>query len=109
MDIAIVADPRIPVPPKLYGVIERIVDMLIRGLVERGHEVALFVHQDSDVPCSHVPYSGTDPQEGGTCCEMPVLGPGWRLSRPMWFIASAGWRTLRLGHSYSEDYEAHHS
>ena len=62
MHIAIAADPRIPVPPKLYGGIERIVDLLVRGLIDRGHEVMLFAHKDSDVPCRHVPYRGTDPQ-----------------------------------------------
>ena len=62
MHITIVADPRIPVPPPLYGGIERIVDMVVRGLVERGHDVTLFAHADSDVPCRHVPYGGTEPQ-----------------------------------------------
>ena len=62
MDIAIAADPRIPVPPRLYGGIERIVDMLVRGLVDRGHDVTLFAHEDSDVPCRLVPYGGSDPQ-----------------------------------------------
>jgi glycosyltransferase involved in cell wall biosynthesis len=45
--IAITADPELPVPPVLYGGIERIVDMLARGLVERGHAVTLFAHRDS--------------------------------------------------------------
>jgi glycosyltransferase involved in cell wall biosynthesis len=62
MHVAIAADPRIPVPPRLYGGIERIVHMLVCGLVERGHEVTLFAHEDSEVPCRHVPYGGTDPQ-----------------------------------------------
>jgi hypothetical protein len=62
MHIAVAADPRIPVPPKLYGGIERIVDMLVRGLVDRGHDVTLFAHEDSDVPCRYVPYSATDPR-----------------------------------------------
>jgi glycosyltransferase involved in cell wall biosynthesis len=62
MHVTIVADPRIPVPPPLYGGIERIVDMLVHGLVDRGHSVTLFAHEDSDVPCRHVPYRGTDPQ-----------------------------------------------
>jgi hypothetical protein len=65
MNITILADPRIPVPPKLYGGIERIVDMLMRGLVGRGHHVTLFAHEDSDVPCRHVPCGGTDPQAWG--------------------------------------------
>lgn len=36
--------------------------MLVSGLVERGHEVTLFAHEDSEVPCRHIPYGGTDPQ-----------------------------------------------
>ena len=56
--IAITTDPEIPVPPLLYGGIERIVDMLVRGLVERGHEVTLFAHPESNVPCRLVPYRG---------------------------------------------------
>lgn len=62
MHVAIAADPRIPVPPRLYGGIERIIDILARGLVDRGHEVTLFAHENSDVPCRLVPYGGTDPQ-----------------------------------------------
>ena len=49
-------DPEIPVPPVLYGGIERIVDMLVRGLVERGHDVTLFANPNSHVPCLLVPY-----------------------------------------------------
>jgi glycosyltransferase involved in cell wall biosynthesis len=45
--IALTADPELPVPPRLYGGIERIVDMLARGLADRGHEVTLFAHPDS--------------------------------------------------------------
>jgi glycosyltransferase involved in cell wall biosynthesis len=59
MRIAITADPEIPVPPRLYGGIERVIDMLVRGLLQRGHEVTLFAHADSQVPCRRVPYSGT--------------------------------------------------
>ena len=62
MHVAIAADPRIPVPPRLYGGIERVVHMLVCGLVERGHEVTLFAHEDSEVLCRHIPYGGTDPQ-----------------------------------------------
>lgn len=62
MQIAITADPMLPVPPRLYGGIERIIDMLIRGLVDRGHDVTLFAHPDSDVPCTLVPYGGDDPR-----------------------------------------------
>lgn len=59
LKIAITADPELPVPPKLYGGIERVIDMLIRGLVAQGHEVTLFGHPDSDVPCQLVPYPGS--------------------------------------------------
>jgi glycosyltransferase involved in cell wall biosynthesis len=56
MRIALTADPELPVPPKLYGGIERIIDTLIRGLVERGHEVTLFANPASQTPCNLVPY-----------------------------------------------------
>jgi hypothetical protein len=54
--IAITADPEIAVPPVLYGGIERIVDMLVRGLLQRGHAVTLLAHPDSQVPCRLLPY-----------------------------------------------------
>lgn len=47
MRILITADPELPVPPKLYGGIERIIDLLIRGLGSRGHIVGLVAHKDS--------------------------------------------------------------
>lgn len=59
MHVAVMVDPMLPVPPRLGG-IERIIDLLVWCLVERGHEVTLFTHADSEVPCRHVPYSGTD-------------------------------------------------
>jgi glycosyltransferase involved in cell wall biosynthesis len=59
MRIALTADPELPVPPRLYGGIERIIDMLARGLAERGHEVHLFAHRDSTAPVQLVPWPGT--------------------------------------------------
>ena len=47
MRIALTADPELPVPPVHYGGIERVVDMLARGLEARGHEVTLFAHRES--------------------------------------------------------------
>ncbi len=47
MRILVTADPEIPVPPKLYGGIERIVDLLVTGLQTRGHSVGLVAHPDS--------------------------------------------------------------
>lgn len=47
LQIAIIADPALPVPPLLYGGIERIIDMLIKGYIRKGHQVSLFAHKDS--------------------------------------------------------------
>lgn len=45
-------------PPRLYGGIERIVDMLARGLEARGHQVTLFAHADSRSAGTLVPWPG---------------------------------------------------
>lgn len=58
MRIALTADPELPVPPKHYGGIERIVDMLARGLVARGHDVTLFAHPASTSAGRLVPWPG---------------------------------------------------
>lgn len=58
MNIAITADPELPVPPVLYGGIERVVDMLVRGLSARGHRVTLFAHRESTSPCRLIPWTG---------------------------------------------------
>ncbi len=58
MRIALTADPEIPVPPINYGGIERIVDMLARGLASRGHEVTLFAHGESTCPVERVSWPG---------------------------------------------------
>lgn len=58
MRIALTADPEIPVPPNHYGGIERIVDMLARGLVARGHDVTLFAHPESTSVGRLIPWPG---------------------------------------------------
>jgi glycosyltransferase involved in cell wall biosynthesis len=58
MRIAVTADPELPVPPRLYGGIERIIDLLVTGLIDRGHDVTLFAHPDSLTPARLVPYQG---------------------------------------------------
>jgi glycosyltransferase involved in cell wall biosynthesis len=63
MRIVITADPYLPVPPRLYGGIERIIDFLARGLVRRGHRVTLVAHPDSDTAGELVPY-GRPPHQG---------------------------------------------
>ncbi len=52
MRIAVIAPPWTPVPPKLYGGIELVVDRLATGFHRAGHEVLLFTTGDStcDVP-----------------------------------------------------------
>jgi glycosyltransferase involved in cell wall biosynthesis len=56
--IALTADPEVPVPPRLYGGIERVVDMLARGLVDRGHEVTVFAHPASATAGQLIPWPG---------------------------------------------------
>lgn len=47
MKILLTADPELPVPPTLYGGIERIIDLLVEGLRQQGHVVGLVAHRDS--------------------------------------------------------------
>ena len=61
--IALTADPYLPVPPRLYGGIERIVDLLARGLAERGHQVVLLAHPESRTAGELIPY-GSPPHRG---------------------------------------------
>ena len=50
MRIAVIAPPWTPVPPKLYGGIELVVDLLATGFQAAGHEVLLFTTGDSTCP-----------------------------------------------------------
>jgi glycosyltransferase involved in cell wall biosynthesis len=77
MRIAITVDPYIPVPPRLYGGIERVVDLAVRGLVARGHEVTLFAHPDSRAGVPLVPY-GVPPHTGA-----------WNRVKELWQLGSA--------------------
>jgi len=52
MRILLTADPELPVPPQLYGGIERIVALLVEGLVEKGFEVGLVAHRESTASAS---------------------------------------------------------
>ena len=47
LHIALIADPELPVPPLLYGGIERIINYLIIDLQKRGHIISLFAHPES--------------------------------------------------------------
>src|SRR6059058_5059909 len=48
--IAQVAGPFEPVPPRGYGGTERVIDALVRELIDRGHEVTTYAAGDSEVP-----------------------------------------------------------
>ena len=61
--IGITVDPYLPVPPTLYGGIERVVDFLVRGLLRRSHEVVLFANPESRTGGELVPY-GVPPHVG---------------------------------------------
>ena len=56
--VTLTVDPELPVPPIHYGGIERVVDMLARGLAVRGHEVTLFAHPHSTCPVPKVAWGG---------------------------------------------------
>lgn len=58
MRIVLTADPELPVPPRHYGGIERIVDMLGRRLIARGHDVLLFARDGSRCPVPRVAWPG---------------------------------------------------
>src|SRR5205823_11507695 len=48
--VAQVAGPFEPVPPRGYGGTERVIDALVRELMDRGHEVTTYGAGDSKVP-----------------------------------------------------------
>ena len=64
MKILLTADPELPVPPQLYGGIERIVDLLVTGLQACGHTVGLVAHRDSTSPAKQLfPWPGLRSQQ----------------------------------------------
>ena len=58
MHIALTADPELPVPPRHYGGIERIIDLLARELTRRGHVVTLFAHPESSTSAELIAWPG---------------------------------------------------
>jgi glycosyltransferase involved in cell wall biosynthesis len=80
LHIAITADPYLPVPPRHYGGIERVIDFLVRGLVRCGHRVTLLAHADSRTPARLIAY-GRPPHVGWACrfSELAQVGGAlWR-------------------------------
>lgn len=92
MRIAVTVDPIIPVPPRLYGGIERIVDFLVRGLVGRGHDVTLLAHPESQTGGKLVPY-GTPPHFGrrARAAELKAVGRTlWAMHKDLDVVHSFG-------------------
>jgi len=66
MRILITCDPELPVPPGLYGGVERIVDIVVRGIRTRGHAVGLVAHRDSTCAADqHFAWPGLRSQDAG--------------------------------------------
>ncbi|HEX4148280.1 MAG TPA: glycosyltransferase, partial [Pirellulales bacterium] len=85
-------DPYLPVPPLLYGGIERIVDFLVRGLVSRGHRVTLLANPQSDTAGRLIPY-GLPPHAGLYRRAGELLQAGrvlWRHRRQVDLVHSFG-------------------
>ncbi len=77
LKILLTADPFLPVPPPMYGGIERIVHGLAQELRSRGHRVGLVAHQSSTSEVDFFrPWRGTDPRGAQN-----VLGQGLVLRR----------------------------
>jgi glycosyltransferase involved in cell wall biosynthesis len=64
MRILLTVDPEIPVPPPLYGGIERIVDGIATELRLRGHKVGMVAHPDSTCPVERL-FTWPGPSSGG--------------------------------------------
>ena len=58
--ILLIADPILPVPPPLYGGIERVVHFLAEGLAARGSKVTLVCHPASTCQVSKIPFAEHD-------------------------------------------------
>jgi glycosyltransferase involved in cell wall biosynthesis len=76
--ILVTADPQLPVPPRLYGGIERVIALLIEGLVARGHDVCLVAHRESHVPCQVIPY------EAETEGAVPMARRAMTIAQAVW-------------------------
>lgn len=61
MKIAIVSPVMEPIPPKKYGGIELIVNELVHGLAERGHEVTVFCAGESTITGPNITRVETSP------------------------------------------------
>jgi glycosyltransferase involved in cell wall biosynthesis len=72
--ILIIADPILPVPPPLYGGIERIIHFLAEGLSELGWNVTLFCHPDSECKVNKVAYPAPGIERKSRLRNLKTLG-----------------------------------
>jgi glycosyltransferase involved in cell wall biosynthesis len=92
MRILVTVDPYIPVPPRHYGGIERVVDLLVRELARRGHDVTLVAHPDSRTPARLIPY-GRPPHVGRLIRAQELAQAGgalWRMRHDVDLVHSFG-------------------
>jgi glycosyltransferase involved in cell wall biosynthesis len=83
MRIFITADPELPVPPRFYGGIERVIAELADGLVERGHDVTLVAHADSKTRAALVPYPASrSGSRSDTVKNAAAIAGAYRTRRP---------------------------
>ena len=115
LHVLITVDPYIPVPPVLYGGIERMIDLHVRDLRRRGHEITLVAHPDSRVDARLIPY-GRPPHFGPLVRTQELVQVGralWRFRHDVDVIHSFGrlaamlpvlpLRHLPKVHSYQRD------
>ncbi len=76
MKILLTCDPEIPVPPGLYGGIERIVDGLIEEYCKLGYDVTLCANPKSKVPCKLIGWKGSRSQK-----PLDIIQNSWQLTR----------------------------
>lgn len=80
--VMLTADPDLPVPPRLYGGIERIIALLAEGLASRGHDVTLVARGDSTVGVRVVPYRCEDSSASSALINALEIAKAVRRHRP---------------------------
>ncbi len=87
MKIAVLAPVWIPVPPDGYGGIERVLKLLVDGLVDLGHEVTLYASGDSRTKARQVIFMEDPPTDkiGQTLYDAYHVGEAFREMRKRHF------------------------
>ena len=116
MRLLLTADPEIEVPPRLYGGIERIVDVLVRRLKAMGHRVGLVAREGSTTPADvFYPWPGKSSlSRGDTLANMWALWKAKRDFRPdllhsfsrIAYLAPAGRSPLEVLRNYQDVVQA---